>query len=217
MALTFPLPLAEFFDLLPIVNITFDAPAVVEQSQTAAGEVLRRHLGPALWQGAITIAAGYREERRMVDALLRAVSAPGASFLITDRSYAGPREDPGGSGMGSATPYLEDVFGNERIRIYDLPDGYRVSRGDYVAFEYGSGPTRHALHQLLEDGTANNQGRLFNLQVWPSVRPGWSQGAPVQLIRPVCKAVIVPGSIQEAVYDGVAMRGTSFRWQQTLR
>ena len=53
--LTFPLPLDQFFDLLPVETLTFDPSESVEIDETGGGEVLKATLGPDLWQGQLDL------------------------------------------------------------------------------------------------------------------------------------------------------------------
>lgn len=217
MAYTYPVPTAEFVDLLKPVAATMTAPPVTEKSETAAGEVITRALGPSLWRGQIDLAPDYRENVRAARALIEMLARPGASFVMRDPVYGGPREDPLGAILGGAAPKLTAVAGNGDATIGSLPAQYQFRAGDYFSFTYGTAPVRYALHQIVKDAKANGSGNASGIVVHPPIRAGWTANAAVRLIRPICKAVIVPGSVSEATYGPVSLAGLSFRWQQTLR
>lgn len=215
MALTFPLPLTEFFDILRAAEATISCPTIHEQSMTGAGEVLTRALGPSLWQGSVTIATNKREELRGVRGLVDAVTR--GSFMARDLSYVGPHDDPTGAIFSGAAVTMNSVLANGDVRFAGLPANYQLRAGDYFSLTYGSGPVRNAMHQLQQDTRASAGGQSAYAAVHPPIRPGWTTSTAIRFIRPVCKAVIVPGSITEAPFDGIASSGLSFRWQQTLR
>ena len=217
MALTFPLAPAEWMDVLAVQDVTFSAQPQVEMSQTGAGEFLRRQMGPTLWSGSVTTRNFRYDCGAERAALLGALQEPGASFLVYNKRKQFPAGDPDGVKLGSFTPTLGAVAGSGDVTINGLPGLYWLRAGDYFGFTYGSNPTRYALHQVVADKRANSSGVVSGLVVHPRIRSGWVAGASVTLIKPVCKAVVVPGSVSEAVYGPVAMSGLSFRWQQTLR
>ena len=47
---------------------------------------------------------------------------------------------------------------NKSLKLGGLPAGYSLRRGDMLHFDYGSSPTRRALHRIVEDATANGPG-----------------------------------------------------------
>ncbi len=142
---------------------------------------------------------------------------PGATFLCHDPRQIGPARDPTGAILGSRTVTIHLVARNLReLRIAGLPNGYVLSSGDMVGFQYGSSPVRRALHRILVDGTALSTGLTPMLEVVPNLRPGAVAGLAVSLHRPACKARLLPeptyGSGRQAL-----SRGASFDFIQTLR
>ena len=215
---TFPLPHNHFMDALPIERMTCDLPAAVEMSETGGGELLTSALGTRLWQGEVTLGKMTQDEAAWALAQIDAARQIGASFMIYDVSRAAPRSDLTGATLGSASPTLSAVASHRReIRLTGLPAGYQLWRYDYIAFSYGTDPTRFALHRSVDATTASAGGLTGWLEVVPPIRPGFTLGAPVILKRASCKAVIVPGSVQPGRRTHTMTEGASFRWQQTLR
>jgi len=105
------------------------------------------------------------------------------------------------------------------IGLKGLPAGYAgLGRGSYLSFQYRSAPERHALHEIVElDVTADGAGDVAAFQVNPPIRPGAAVDAEVRLIKPACKAIILPGSVQPGRETRFITEGMSFRWLQTLR
>lgn len=218
MAYSFPLSHAQFLDLLPVQDITFDLPEAIETSETGGGEILRADLGTRLWQGEITLGDMMPDERDEAMAMLDVLRHAGASFLAYDLRRPAPRRDPGGTLLGAASPKLAHVYSNGRdVRLSGLPSGYVIRRHDYLAFSYGTSPVRYALHRSASNATAGTNGETNSFVVSPAPRPGWVAGAPVSLLRASCKAVVVPGSVDPGRRRGVMTTGVRFRFQQTLR
>jgi len=142
---------------------------------------------------------------------------PGATFLCNDPRQIGPASDPTGSILGSRTVTVHSVASNLReLRLTGLPSGYVLSAGDMLGFQYGSNPVRYALHRIAVDGTASSGGLTPFIEIVPNLRPGAVAGLMVSLIRPACKARLMPepnyGSGRQAL-----SRGASFDFIQTLR
>lgn len=219
MPYSFPLTRSEFLNRLPVMSITIDCPEQVEMSQTGGGEILMADLAPRLWRGKITLGRLTPSEEAEAMALIDVVRGPGRSFAAYDVRRYRPVDDPTGSILGGASPTLLTVGGSSRtLQLQGLPAGYTLRAGDRLSFPYGSNPTRRALHKVVDlVKTADGSGETPYIEVVPNVRPGWSAGAAVDLIRPWCKAVIVPGSVEPGSHRRGLTEGISFSFHQTLR
>lgn len=218
MPLAFPLTLAQFMDLLPVAVLTFDCPEQVFTSRTAGGEILSADIGPRLWQGTIELGRMTPEEAAAVLPLIRLARGAGASFLARDLSRPGPRLDPKGLILGAAAVKIASVAANAReIALKGLPANYALSAGDLLRFGYGSSPVRYALHELVAPVTASASGVTGLVEVVPPIRPGAVADAAVTLVKPSCKAVIVPGSYQPGTPRRGLVEGVGFQFMQTLR
>ena len=85
-----------------------------------------------------------------------------------------------------------------------------------LAFQYGSNPVRHALHRIVVGGTASSTGLSPLLEVVPNLRLGAVAGLTVSLVRPACKARLLPEPIYGSGRQALS-RGASFDFIQTLR
>lgn len=217
MAFTFPLTTTQFMDVLPIRDMVFDLPEAMEVSETGGGEILTADLGTRLWRGKITLADMTSVEADEVMSRLDVLRRTGASFMAHDPRRPGPRLDMDGSLLGASTPTLDAVLPNRRdIRIAGLPPGYALRRHDYIAYSYGTNPVRHALHRLAGQAAANGSGQA-TVEVSPAIRAGEVPGTAITLLKPACKAIIVPGSVQPGQHKATLTVGVSFDWIQTLR
>lgn len=218
MAYSYPLPLADFMDVLPVQSITFDLPAAAEISKTQGGEILTAALGARLWQGTIKLDRMKLEEDDNASAMLDVARQAGASFLVTDKKKPWPRGDFGGTGLASATPTIASISADTReLGLAGLPPGYVIHRGDWLSFTYGSNPLRYALHRVASGAAADGAGVAGPMQVSPNIRAGAAVGAAVTLRKAVCKAIIVPGSVDMGTRASRLTTGVQFNWVQTLR
>lgn len=218
MAYSFPLTAAQFMDLLPVSQITFDLPEAREISETKGGEILTAELGTRLWQGEIALGDMTPDEADEVIAMLDVARRAGASFMIHDIRRPYPRLDPTGAVSAGAGMRLQSVRGGGReIRLFGgVPAGFALRHHDYLAFEYGTNPVRHALHRVASPA-AFSSGLSGWLEVSPNLRPGWTATTPVSLHKAACKAIIVPGSFQPGRTKSTITSGVGFGWRQTMR
>lgn len=218
MAYTYPLSTTDFMALMPVAEISFDDPAQVEVNQTAGGEVITGAVGAQLWQGDVTLGAMVGNEQSTPDVLLSLLRVSGASFYAYDTRRPAPFADPTGSILGAAVPTIATlVAGNREIALAGLPANYVLTRGDYLAFDYGT-PSRRALHKVVAVTVqANVSGTTPNFEVTPALRPGAVVGATVTLVRAACKAKLVPGSVSKGRTKDTITRDGAFRFIQSLR
>lgn len=217
MALSYPLNRAQFMNVLPIAEMSFNLPEMVEQHRTASGEQLQADLGDRLWQGEIKLGRLTRSEAGAAKMMIDLLRQAGRSFLIYDATRIFPLLDPNGTILGASTPTIHTLGADSReLRITGLPATYTLSPGDYLSIIYGSAPARYGLHRVVSSVTAV-AGLTPLFEVSPAIRPGAVTGAAVTLVRAYCKAVILPGSVSEGVTRRTITEGISFGFAQTLR
>ena len=219
MVLSYPLDRDAFLGALPIAEQVFSLTENVEFSGLAEGSILRDEIGPRLWRGRCAIGPMPRDEAPAAEALVSLLQRAGTSFLAwrLDRAY--PQGDPGGTILGAGTPTIAALpASGVELSIAGLPAGYAIAPGDMLSFGYGSSPSRRALHRVVGAAVvADGTGLTPNIEVEPPIRAGAAPSTPVELIRPYCKAVIVPGSVTPGTVRRNKVRGLSFEFIQTLR
>lgn len=89
---------------------------------------------------------------------------------------------------------------NKSLSLSGLTEGFALSRGDMLAFDYGD-PARRALHRIAEAAVADAAGITPVFEVRPHIRPGASAGLPVRLVKPAAKMILMPGSLQVSAAD----------------
>jgi hypothetical protein len=215
--LSYPLNYAQFLGALRVEDVTFRLSHPQEHTRLGDGTVISASLGASLWTGTIRLAQANHPRHAQMEALLALMDQPGASFLCHDPRYFGPANDPTGSILGSRTVTIHSIASTMReLRLTGLPSGYVLSAGDMLGFQYGSTPVRYALHRIVVGGTASSGGLTPLLEVVPNLRPGAVAGLTVSLIRPACKARLLPEPAYGAGRQALS-RGASFDFIQTLR
>ncbi|WP_109464408.1 hypothetical protein [Albibacillus kandeliae] len=218
MPLSFPLDRDTFLGAARITEQTFYLSENVEISGLGDGSIIRDDLGPRLWRGSCMVEHASLAEGRRLSSQIALLQATGASFLAWDISCTAPAADPDGSNLSGSSPVIYQLESNNReMRISGLPVGYELTPGDMLSFTYGSSPIRYALHSVVTGAVASGDGITPLFEVVPPLRPGAAVSAPVELLRPFCKAVIVPSSAQPFTARNVKKRGLSFEFVQTLR
>lgn len=216
MAYTFPLAVADFWDLLPIQSVTMAPVEQVELSETGGGEFLAHDLGPQLWQGQVSLGKMTPMEAALIVPMVNLLRAAGRHFYAWDRRrYPGPAADPQGAVLGVATPTVLSVNANGReIALQGLPVGYVLGRGDMLALQAPYG--RVLLQVLTINVVANGSGQTAQFEVVPPFEAGITVGTAVTLVRASGKFMIRPGSIQEGISFHGHVEGMAFEFQQTL-
>ena len=216
MALIYPLSRANFMDVLPIGEQSHFLPFSMELNRTGGGEQLGADLGERLWQGKITLGRLMRTEAGRPEVLSDLLCQGGRSFLLYDTRRSAPLLDPNGTILGAAAPTIHTlgVYPRE-LRIQALPPAYTLSVGDYLSFTCGTAPVRYALHRVVNTVSAV-AGVTPLFEVSPALRPGVVTGTAITLIKPYCKAVILPGSVEMGVGRRTITDGISFGYVQSL-
>lgn len=218
MPLAYPLPLASFLDVLKVSEFTLDVPELVEASQTAGGEMLSSTIGNALWQGEVQLGPLTPQEAQDARVLISTARKAGGSFLVTDIGHRHPKADPGGAATATKTPAIAALPSDARLISLSGVPNLMLTRGDYLSFTYMTGPVRYAFHRVVDASVAaGGDGLTGTFEVEPPLQPGATVGTPVALSNAICKAIIVPGSVQPGRRRGFTHEGMSFRFQQTLR
>ena len=219
MPITFPRSHGQFLDLLPVLEAT--RPRLTEQvtqSRARAGQIERTDIGDRLWYGRITVQPDEQGQTDQLYSQVHLLTEAAGSFLWYRKARLGPQGDPTGSILGAATPTLGAVSGDLRdLTINGLPANYILRAGDMLSFQYGSGPVRYALHEVVVQRQATVGGQITLLSVAPLVAPGWGAGSAITLVRPTCKAIIVPESLDPSKDFNRMATSFTFDWLETRK
>lgn len=215
MALTYPLSLAQFFETLPFAEGSqLFLPPNLAYNQTAGGDRSSYSLGRRLWVGKAVLPPLYHARAEALEAMISALSEPGAEFLARHPFRIGTFADPMGAILGAASPTLQAVAANNKdVTIQNLPAGYQLSAGDLLSFLIG---TRRIFSRVVVGGQASAAG-VLTVEVTPTVLPGWSAGVAVSLRKPTFRATLDPINLQYANLNTLIAAGLSFTFTQTMR
>lgn len=216
--LAFPLSFADFQARLKISVSEFYINTPMQIDRTAGGVPLPAQTGESNWRGSFSLPpTNNRSDAARIDALLSVVNTPGASFLVYDPVKTHPADDPAGTILGAATPTIAQLdAGDARmVKLQGMPGLYWLRGGDFIGWQYGSSPTRYALHRVVSDIQSGPLGTTDWFQVTPPIQPGVVVGDPVTLIKPVIKARLEPNPAYGAHRSGWA-EGAKFSFVQIV-
>jgi len=218
MPLAYPLALTDFQERLKISvsQLVINTPLQIDR--TSSGVPLPAQLGEPVWRGSFSLPpTNDRSNAARIDALLSVLDTLGASFLVYDPSKTHPAADPTGALLGAATPVISALDGTDAriMSVSGLPANYQLRGGDLIGWQYGSSPTRYALHRLVSDIKATALGVAASFQVTPPIQPGVTTGAAVTLIKPVIKARLEPNP-GYGVQRPVVSEGPQFSFVQIV-
>lgn len=218
-----PLSIEAFADKLRIQSVKWHLQRYDELSGLGSGQIIAAQLSPPKWMADVSMAASVStdiDHALGIQALVESLDGSLRAFYLYAPQSAFPQADPTGSILGSSSPTLHTIGADNRsIRIGGLPSGYTITAGDMLAFDYGSNPTRRALHRVVETATASG-GVTPLFEIAPPLRAGASTGAAIHLRKPAAKMVMVPGSFDPGTSEGASRisitTGMSFQAMQTL-
>lgn len=215
MTLADPLPAADFADLIKVASVKWWLQEQQELSGLGSGQVLVADLAPRLWHGTVSLCPMYNDEAAEVQSLVESLDGSLRSFYLYAPQKTYPKADPGGTILGSAAPVIHTIGGdNKTLRIDDLPSSYVLSRGDFLAFDYGS-PAKRAFHRVMETAVASS-GLTPLMEIRPHLRPGLVTGTAIDLVKPAARVILLPGSFQPGAVRGPITEGMSFDVVQRL-
>jgi hypothetical protein len=192
--------------------------AVSDEIAGERGQQIRvKQLGPDLWSGRFESAQLPRLAARSLKAILHGILMQRTTFYGWDPGGQYPAADPLGAKIVTpANIKINSLNADaQRMSLKGLPASYKLTRGDYLSFNYGS-PVGRALHQIWSPTTttANASGVTTEFWVTPRIRPGAGIDAVVALEKPSAEMMIVPGSLVTS--DGPRFGSISFEALQVL-
>lgn len=206
--MTVSFPLTDLMD--KIQDIRWSLFERQELSRSAAGITYGRSLGSALWRGEWTAKPMLHDDAVSFEAYLHTLDGVMRTFYGGDVRKRFPRMYPTGAFDESGAAIASLGTNGRSLSIDGLPAGFVISRGDYLAFNYGSSPTNRALHQASETVTCDGSGVSPEFEVRPHIRAGAAINDVVTFKNPRGIFVLEPESIDMRV---VGMLHTQVSWK----
>ncbi|GAB5431210.1 MAG: hypothetical protein EpisKO_05800 [Epibacterium sp.] len=207
-------PRSDLFELCKVRNATFWPMHRQELSRAAGGRTQAKDLGSALWRASFTTSPASLADASDIEAALISLNGSAGSFLAHDVRRPFPRAHADGEFEDVATISALNVGGRAfAIRLTGMPQGFTLSPGDYIGFQYGPQSSR-ALHMVTVGGQFGGQGNL-TIDVFPAVRVGASVGSAVTFKRPPCEMILEPGQQPPAI-EGLVASSVTFTGVQVL-
>lgn len=201
MAITYPR--TELHDLTDFEECRFTLIDRQEMSRAASGETRVKEIGPPLWKAQFQTVPLEPADARALGAWLRSLDNGLNLFTAYDARYPLPVSDP--TGAASLGSVLIASLSNGALSLKGLPNGFVITPGDYLAFDWASG-ARRAFHEVSEGVTANGSGVTAVFATRPHIRAGAAVDAAVTLVRPRAVWMLDGGSVQVATVGGSLTR-----------
>lgn len=189
------MPTTDLMSALLIGDVTFMPMWRQQFSRQAGGSPRVADLGPEVWTALIKTTVMMNDDAEAAAAYVDQMRGSLGTFYVWNPRRQYPRLDPDGSILGTSTVTIYALGGdNKSIRLTGLPAGYKISRGDFLSWDYGTSPVHRAFHRFVADGTADGSGILPSTEVAPHIRTGSSTTLAVSLKRPAAEMMIMPGT-----------------------
>lgn len=208
--INFPLQTIEFWDMLTFESFTaLDLLRRQKHSEDASGNTLTAYLGYSKWWGKFTLSVMDNDTAKTQEALFKMLTARNGTFLAYDLRHPYPRYDPDGTIAKYLTVQVKTKGSNNRsISAKGLQVAYQLSVGDKFAIKNEDG--LRAMFEVMEFAKANSSQNTDEFEIQPPL-PTWVQvDDEIDLVRPVSKFRIVPGSFKAPTVTQVASSGAYF-------
>lgn len=211
MALTFPKPLADLSEQLPIASARWRMRRHDEISGTGTSQILGINVADELWTARVQLHVVGTDEADQIAADIESLDGVQNTFLFSSPTRAFPQADPDGSILGANNPVINAIgVNNKSMKISGLAADYPLTKGDLMSFTWSADPVRHGFHRVVESVQADDTGLTSFFEVRPHFRPGTITTLPVRLISPFTRVMILPDTFQYGDEDGPVTRGMSF-------
>lgn len=214
MAVSFPLPLANLADLVPIEAVLWHELRQQEMSALGSGEYLAHDLAPPLYEADITSPRMSQATAEQLRARLRSLDGSSQHFYLYNPALKYPQADPDGSIVGSSSVVIATINANRKAwTLSGLPAGYVLTLGDWLEVTYDT--SRRALVQAVESATADGSGVTPEFEIRPHLRPGITTSLAVNLKQPAAKVKLLPNGARVEP-DSIKFARIVFTARQTL-
>ncbi|MCZ4501031.1 MAG: hypothetical protein JWQ74_3586, partial [Marmoricola sp.] len=187
-----------------------------EVSGLGSGQIYVVDLAPKYWEAEVNFINMENADARKIQGIIESLDEGMNDFYWFDPRSEYPIADPTGSILGASNPKIDALRNNNKeLGIKSLPNGYVLSAGDFLSFDFGSAPVHRAFHRIVEGGVATG-GTTGWLEVRPHIRPGAAVNADVTLKRASMQMKMIPGSFDPGTARQMMTTGMSFKARQVI-
>ncbi len=181
---------------MPVASATFVLQFGQEVSGQGSGRTIAKNLRPPLWRATVMSTPLDADEANQVEALFDALQGTMGTFYAWNPKAPYPASDPEGRVVGTSAVKIKAIEESALlISLKGLPVGYILTRGDMLAFDFGSSPVHRALHRInAASVVADGSGETALFAVWPPLRTGAAADIVVNLKQAAAEMIILPGT-----------------------
>lgn len=167
-----------------------------ESSTDADGRSFVKDLGPFLWSVSYSTAPMSISDAVDLETDLLTLDGGLNLFEGFDPRRAAPLKDDGSDLALVFVSHINDA--RTKMQLSGLPEGFRLSKGDYVSID--DGLNLH-LMRMVEGRTAGASGETGSFEVRPHIRAGIQVGSPAVLRGASARFQIDPKSLDVSQID----------------
>lgn len=201
----------DLMNALSISDVKFDLMQRQETSGVARGDIRVVDIGPPLWSISADCSTLLQHQLLDIASIIGGMGGSRGTFFAFDPARRGPRADPTGAALGASVVRVHSVNASNRslMALRGLPNGYVLSRGDYISFDYLNPVTSSpsvALHRITAQTVSAPAGITAEFLVHPPVRPGvavGTSGAVCRLLNAYAEFRLKPGSFDPKSSSGL--------------
>lgn len=187
------LPRTDIIDNRPIIGQKLKLMGRSEYSRLADGRTIVKNLGPAIWIAEWSFRDVSHDTAVDLEAIINSLDDGVWGFYGYDIRRPYPKNYP--DGVFDDTFTIDSTSDNKTIKLSDGPANFALSRGDYMQFNFtNDGQTYRALHQIMEDVTADGSGDTAWFEIRPHLIDGAGAGTAVTLKKPSALFKLEPNS-----------------------
>lgn len=192
-------PRTDIMTAIGFNQVSFVCPPGQTFAETVAGSILAEQQSSPLWHAVYSSVPKRMVDITTFEAKLRSLN--GMMRMFTAYDLRRPYPAAYSNGVFADSGKIHTLSSVWSLRLKDLPASFQIKTGDYFHFTYGSNPTSRALHQAMEDITADGSGTTAEFQVYPFIRAGAAVDAAVTFKKASAIFTLKPVGFEPSMSD----------------
>lgn len=214
MSISYPLAIAEFWELCHFTEFQWEPVRYEGMQQLASGQIIVVQRGKPKWGGSGSLRPELIPKGLELMAKFGWLRGSLGTFGAYDQRRPYPKKDPTGSIVAASSPTISEIHvDKDMVRFNNLPNGYELTVGDYFSVGYGAGGMYRYLDRLMESAVATG-GSTSLIRVEMGVPAGVSVGNAVDFAKPRAFCRLVPGGLKPISSQAYTSGGASLQWIQ---